>query len=510
MNNGKICISVCAETADQMIAKIKRADPLADVIEVRFDCLDPANLRRLVETLPKVNSTYLFTFRPKEQGGRREIALSERLKFWELIFYHQKTNFMIDLEDPQLLHAINPERIERIFSAHDFSGIPHDLDVTWSVLSELSGRAVKLAVSSNDCVDAIAVWKLIDKASAEEKRVIPIAMGKAGKWTRILGLAHGAYMTYASLDEGEETAAGQITAKELIDVYRVKELDENTVVYGVIGDPVSSSLSPYMHNAAFVETGINAVFLPLLVKNLDEFIRRMVAAATREAELNFAGFSVTMPHKQAIIKHLDEIDPVAEKIGAVNTVKITGGKLVGYNTDAHGFITPLKHKLSDLKNARVAVIGAGGAARACVYALTQEGAEVTVFARDLQKANSFVEEFNVKARQFTSVGSDKWLEDSFDIVVNATPLGMVGQVEDRSPLTSERLEGVKFVYDLVTRSGDTPLVAEAKKAGAATIDGVEMLVSQGLRQFEIWTGREAPAELMRQSVMARLSKEHES
>ena len=507
MNNGKICISVCAETADQMIAKIKRAEPLADIIEVRFDCLNPADLKKALETVAKLNSTCLITFRPREQGGKREISLSERLPFWESIFALPSTNLIIDIEaDPNITTALAASKVPRVISYHSFGVGSADTEAIFEKMMDFEAEAYKIASTVEDAAAAISVWRSIDKAAAVGGRAVPIAMGDAGKWTRILGLAHGAYMTYASLDEGEETADGQITAKDLIEVYRVKELDKNTDVYGVIGNPASSSMSPYMHNAAFAASEINAVFLPLLVINLDEFIRRMVAAATREVELNFAGFSVTMPHKQTIMKDLDEIDAVAAKIGAVNTVKITDGKLIGYNTDAHGFITPLKNKLSDLKNARVAVIGAGGAARACVYALTQEGADVTVLSRDLGKAEALADEFSVKVDQLSADHRPL----AADVIVNATPLGMKGALENRSPLTSEQVKGVKFVYDLVTRLGDTPLVAEAKKAGIAAIGGVEMLISQGVKQFEIWTGREAPAELMTQSVMARLSKEHES
>lgn len=496
MNNGKICISVCAETAEEMIAKIKRAESQADVIEVRFDFLDPTELERCrweISNL-KFETSLLATFRSPDQGGENSLSYNERVKFWR----DGGGNFWAADVEEDVVDASTDWQV-RIISYHDSENVPADLPRICERLSLSNANLIKIAAGTDDIIDSISIWKLIKKTASANKQIIPIAMGEAGKWTRILGLAHGAYMTYASLDEGGETADGQITAKDLIEVYRVKELDKNTDVYGVIGDPVSTSKSPYMHNAAFAETGINAVFLPLLVKDLDEFIRRMVAPSTREVELNFAGFSVTMPHKQAIMKHLDEIDETAKQIGAVNTVKIVDDKLIGYNTDAHGFVTPLRIKFGDLKNVRVAVIGAGGAARACVYALTQEGAEVTVCARDKTKAELFAQEFNAGVRQFTSV-------DSFDIVVNATPLGMKGALEDKSPLTADQLKGVKFVYDLVTRSDDTPLVSAAKKVGIPAIGGLEMLVAQGVKQFEIWTGLEAPTELMRQSVLVRLNK----
>lgn len=390
-------------------------------------------------------------------------------------------------------------------SFHDFEGTPDNLDLQWAAISEMSGSTVKIAVQTHDITDAIPVWKLIDLASAKKKKIIPIAMGEAGKWTRILGLAHGASMTYASLDTGGETAPGQITAKDLIQTYRVKELDKNTKVFGVIGDPASQSVSPYLHNPAFALTDINAVFIPFLVKDLDEFMRRMVMPQTREVELNFGGFSVTMPHKQAIMKFLDVLDPIAAKIGAVNTVKIENGKLTGHNTDAHGFITPLKARFGSIVDARVAVLGAGGAARACVYALKQEGADVTVFARDPKIGNVIAEEFAAKFTDFSKIKVQKSkIGSDFEILVDATPVGMAGPLENESLFTADELTGVKFVYDLVTKAVDTPIIREAKKAGIPTLGGLEMLIAQGAKQFEIWTGREAPADLMRDAISSRI------
>ncbi len=499
-------MSVCAETAGEIIENIRRAQEFADVIEVRFDCLKNGDFKGLFNDLPEIENTYLFTFRPREQGGKRELTIGERLKFWEHVFWARKDNFIVDLEfDPILLLAVNPTKIERIVSFHDFERTPDNLDLQWAAISEMSGSTVKIAVQTHDITDAIPVWKLIDLASAKKKKIIPIAMGEAGKWTRILGLAHGASMTYASLDTGGETAPGQITAKDLIETYRVKELDKNTKVFGVIGDPASQSLSPYLHNPAFASAGVNAVFIPFLVKDLAEFMRRMVMSQTREVELNFGGFSVTMPHKQAIMKFLDVLDPIAAKIGAVNTVKIENGKLTGHNTDAHGFITPLKARFGSIVDARVAVLGAGGAARACVYELKQEGADVTVFARDPKIGNVIAEEFAAKFTDFSKIKVQKSkIGSDFEILVDATPVGMTGPLENESLFTADELTGVRFVYDLVTKAVDTPIIREAKKAGIPTLGGLEMLIAQGAKQFEIWTGREAPVDLMRDAISSRI------
>ncbi len=499
MNNGKICVSVCAGTADEMITKIKLAEELADVIEVRFDCLLPDQLGVLRSEISnlKLEKLLLATFRDTRQGGKNFYTFDERAEFLQNT---QGFFAAVDIEEDFIDYVFDCNN--RILSFHDFNGDSDGLDVIYERLSSTVADVVKIAVQTKDVTDSLPVWKLLERAKKDNKNIIPIAMGEAGKWTRILGLAHGSYMTYASLNAGQETAAGQITAKDLKEVYRVKELDLNTKVYGVIGDPVAESLSPYIHNPAFVEQKINAVFIPLQVKNLDEFIRRMVRRETREVELNFAGFAVTMPHKQAIIKHLDGVDPIAEKIGAVNTVNIKNGKLIGYNTDAYGFITPLKETFSNIEDARVAVFGAGGAARACVFALKQENADVTVFARDMKQANLFANEFDVEISEISNLKFQiaKSVSDNFDIIVNATPLGMKGDLENETLLTADDLKGVKCVYDLVTSPTDTPLIAEAKRANVPTLGGIEMLIHQGAKQFEIWTGREAPLDLMRKSV----------
>ncbi len=480
-----------------MIANIKRAEQFADVIEVRFDCLPSDQIENFKFQISNLNfeKTLLATFRAPDQGGQRETSLYERRAFWR---ESQESFGIADLEEDVVEYG--EKYSEKIVSFHDFNGVPGDLGQIFDRLAATDANIIKLAVTANDISDAIPIWKLLELAKTEGKQIIPIAMGEAGKWTRILGLAHGAYLTYAALDAGKETADGQLTAKDLTETYCVKELDKNTKVFGVIGDPVSGSLSPYMHNAEFAAADVNAVFMHLLVKDLDAFIRRMVKAETREVELNFGGFSVTMPHKQAIIPHLDAIDPTAAKIGAVNTIKIEDGKLAGYNTDAHGFITPLKARFGDIRDARVAVFGAGGASRACVYALQQEGADVTVFARDLQKAKVFADEFGIKHHQLTT--DNRQL--TTDILVDATPQGMKGPLEHESLFTADELSGVKFVYDLVTSAADTPIVRAAKAAGVPAIGGLEMLIAQGVKQFEIWTNKIARPDKMREILLTKM------
>ncbi|HKX85020.1 MAG TPA: shikimate dehydrogenase [Pyrinomonadaceae bacterium] len=499
-NTGKICISVCAGTVDELFEKIGRAQPLADVIELRFDCLDRSELPRAIERLTSSSvppENLLATFRSEEQGGSRAISFQDRLDFWNSDFDH--SFIAADFEEDIAKEASDWHCDTRLASFHDFSGIPADLPGIRTRLDDARADVSKIAITTRSVTDAIPLWQLLD----EGKPLIPIAMGEGGKWTRILGLAHGAPMTYASLESGSETAPGQVSAEDLIEVFRAKELDRDTLVYGIVAGDTAYSISPWMHNAAFKAARMNRVFVPLQSSNLDEFIRRMVKRGTREVELNFAGFSVTNPHKQSIMRQLDEVDETAGVIGAVNTVKIEGERLYGFNTDAPGFITPLKKIYPDLKNASVIVVGAGGAARAVIYALRSEGADVTVLARDTQKAACLADEFGVATRQFNISDLSSEFSGS-DILVNTTPLGTKGANETQTIATAEQLNGLKLVYDLVYNPLETQLIRQAKAAGVSVIGGLDMLIAQGAKQFEIWMGEEAPVEAMSIAVKKKL------
>jgi 3-dehydroquinate dehydratase/shikimate dehydrogenase len=502
MNNGQICVPVTGATADEMIENIRRAAVFADVIELRIDSLDPGEIDPLFVKLKRERrgpeKPFLVTFRAREQGGYRDLTLRERQEFWA----KGNNDFWGgDLEE-DVIEETGVWREENVIicSYHDFDGVPDRLE---SVYERLKGvrnytslaSIIKLAVQPADITDSLPLWNLLKRAREEDVKFIPVAMGEAGKWTRIMGPAFGAPLTYGSLDTGKETAPGQITAKDLIDIYRVKELTEKTRVFGVIGDPVSKSLSPYMHNPAFRSKGIDAVFMHLEVKDLKRFITEFIPGS----RLNFGGLSVTMPHKQAIVPFLDGIDDAARAIGAVNTVKVEDGKLYGYNTDAHGFIVPLKKAYGELTGAKAALLGAGGAARACAYALKKEGAGVTVFVRDVGKAAGFAGDLGVDLLDLAELDTA-----GFDIVINATPVGMRAGEEDRTLLDAERLKDVKLVFDLITKPAETALMREAEKAGVPVVGGVEMLIAQGIKQFEIWTGQEAPADIMRGKVIERL------
>ncbi|KXK02163.1 MAG: shikimate 5-dehydrogenase [Acidobacteria bacterium OLB17] len=489
----KICIAIAPKGVKEFASLFEDALAFSPgFVEIRFDAAEPSELPEVVK-MAAANShlaRLIATFRPRAEGGFREISDEERQAFWSGL---PSGFWAFDVESDAVPWA---DHENKIVSRHDFERMPANIDKVFDELADRDTRAVKVAAMADDTHTAIPAWKTLLRASERKRDAIVIAMGDAGKWTRVLGPSRGALLTYASLDEQGATASGQVSARELRDLYRVDEIDADTRIYGVIGDPIRRSLSPRIHNPLFRNATINAVFLPFLVKDLGEFIARFVRPDTQECGLAFGGLSVTMPHKLAIIELLDELDGTAREAGAVNTVKVVGGRLIGYNTDIHGFLSPLKRRRSELKGVRAAVIGAGGAARACISALAGEGAEITVFARRPEAASELGDAFDIGIEP---LGNGNELA-RFDVLVNATPIGMNGEFEHQSPVPDTAFSSGQTVFDLVTKPSDTPFIADAKRAGAETIPGIEMLISQGLKQFEIWTGIAGDEDAVRRSL----------
>jgi 3-dehydroquinate dehydratase/shikimate dehydrogenase len=501
MNNGKICVSVCASTPLACRKQIAAAAPYADIVEIRFDAFEKeyiataASIRDAFEQTTKgfKNIEFVITFRPAKEGGLRLLSKEDRFTFWNSGI----TSDYCDRETDIAGKTFDSDFKTIIVSAHDFDGESNASLLAAKVASH-NPSISKIAIKADDAVDGLEVWNLLN---SEDKPVVPIAMGNAGKWTRILGPAFGVPLTYASPDQENIVAPGQVSARDLDELYRVKHLNRETEIYGIVGGSTEHSISPYLQNAGFAEAGLDAVYVPFEVSNLGAFVKRMVRPATREIDWNIRGFSVTNPHKESIIKYLDFVDPTAKEIGAVNTVQVVENQLVGFNTDADGFIEPLLASYGDLKGVSVAVFGAGGAARACLWALLRDGAKPAVFARDTSKAAPLAEEFECQL-----FGLDAWQEhsDRFSIAVNTTPLGTIGANENKSILAAGQIKNLQMIYDLVYNPIETRFLREAKRVKVSAIGGFAMLTSQGAKQFEIWTGTSAPVNAMSRAALSTL------
>jgi 3-dehydroquinate dehydratase/shikimate dehydrogenase len=358
-------------------------------------------------------------------------------------------------------------------------------------MSRTKARFLKIAVTANDTVDCLPVFALLERGLNADREMISVAMGMPGLATRVLGPSRGAYLTYAAMDFDNSTAPGQIEASDLRDVYHFNSISRETQIMGLVGSPVSHSISPNLHNAAYVSVGFDAVYIPFDVQNLGSFIKRMAHPRTRELDWNLRGLSVTAPHKTAVIEFLDSIDSAAAEIGAVNTIVVSDEGLRGYNTDAMAVLKPVAEVIGSLRDVRVAVIGAGGVAKATLWSLKEEGADATLFARNEEQGRALAETFGAAFENFNNNSFG-----DFEVIINATPLGTKGSLVDETPAGAEQLRGTRLAYDLVYNPGETKFQREAQAAGCNTIGGMSMLVLQGVEQFKLWTGREAPVELM--------------
>lgn len=506
-----ICVSLCERNIDALEKAIKKSADIG-LVEIRLDCLDHEALNSRFDQIRSLllNSSVhsIITFRPSEQGGASSADFETRTEFWTEQGFGLASH-LCDLEIDLAEHLARttraiPTQIDWnrvICSYHEFSGLPADLKQTYKRLAATPARILKLAVAVRDATDCVELFQLLDRARAEGREMIAIGMGAAGLATRILGPSRGAFLTYAALNQKGATAPGQITANDLKTLYRIDQIDRHTQIMGLIGLPIVHSLSPIVHNVAFEFASINAVYVPFEVHDPASFFKRMIHPRAREIEWNVRGLSVTAPHKTGVMDHLDWIDPVAKEIGAVNTVVVEDDRLCGYNTDADALIRALIGQLGSLKQTRVAVIGAGGVAKAALYGLRQQGASSTVFARDINKAKVMAERFGGNCKSLTGATFE-----GFDAVINTTPLGTLGKFEADTPATANQFLGARLAYDLVYNPIETRFLREARAAGCETIGGLSMFVSQAAEQFRLWTGANAPEDVMYLAAEKALNK----
>ena len=504
-NPARICAVITEETSTAARAAMNRAAGAADMIELRLDYLrdfdfkNPDGLHELLRNKPL---PVIITCRAVSEGGNQYVEDDARLRL--LVEGAQQLADYCDIEAAHYYEAakLSPDLSRLIVSYHNFDETPADIDSIYDRITELPAAVHKIAVRANRIADSLAVFRLLDRARTEGRNLIALSMQEPGLITRVLGPAAGSFLTYASIEQGRESAPGQLTCEQLRDLYRVHRISRETIITGVIGQPVAHSASPAMHNRAFADAGLDCVYLPIEVNDVEEFFTRFVKQSTRETEWRLRGFSVTIPHKLAVTRFLDEVDSTAARVGAVNTVVIDDEKLIGYNTDVEGAMKPLE-KLCALKNASCGVIGAGGAARAVVNGLIERGAKISLFARGLTKAGALAESFNIPVFPVESLEAS-----DVRIVINTTPVGMKHHSENSSPVPRSALRNRQIAYDLVYNPLETRFLKEAREAGCQTISGVEMLIAQAALQFELWTGRRPPVDLMRNAALEKLAAEN--
>jgi 3-dehydroquinate dehydratase/shikimate dehydrogenase len=482
--NPLLCVTLTATTTAELRRKRDEVDE-ADLVELRLDSVgDPS----VAGALAGRRRPVIVTCRPTWEGGRFTGSEEERRRILadalalgaEYVDIEWRAGFS------ELVQAAGGRRI--VLSAHDFDRVPDDLAERTAAMLDTGAEIVKVAVAAgrlSDCARLLAVGR---SAGERAGRLVLIAMGERGWASRVCAARFGSPWTYA----GSLSGIGQLGPRALLHDYRFRALGPATALYGVVGLPVSHSVSPAMHNAAFAAAGLDAVYLPLPAADVDDFVEFAQA-------LSLQGASITIPFKVALAERLDEVDALARSVGAVNTMRATGGRWLGANTDVAGFLQPLRDRQIALPGLRAAVLGAGGSARAVVAGLSAAGAVVTVHARDRSRAEQV-------AQLSAGVATDAWPPPpgSWDLLVNCTPVGMHPRV-DASPIAADLLTG-RIVYDLIYNPAMTRLLSEARTAGCAIIGGLEMLVAQAQDQFAWWTGIRPDGEAMRTAAMRRLTE----
>lgn len=469
--------------APNMAELCRRRDAVkeADLVELRLDTVsDPDPAAALAGRTRPV----IVTCRPEWEGGtfsgsedeRRRILAAALSLGAEYVDLEWRAGF----DD---LLAVDPRRI--VLSYHDFAGIPADVGGIVAAMRATGAAVVKLAVRASGLSDCLVLRDVI--AAANPQKCVLVGMGEAGLPTRILAGRYGSAWTYA----GDSGAVGQLSPREMIDDYRVRDIGERSAVYGVVGAPVSHSVSPAMHNAALRVCGIDAVYLPLAAADAGDFIRFGRA-------IGLSGASVTIPFKVELFERVDRVSAAAARIGAVNTIYVADGKWVGDNTDEAAFLQPLRERGVSLAGLRASVLGAGGSARAVAAALASSGAQITIHARSRERARAVARQVSAAVGAWPPSGG------SWDLVVNCTPVGM-HPLRDATPLPAEALTG-NLVYDLVYNPPRTRLLREAAAAGCDTVGGLDMLVAQAEEQFRLWTGMRPPGRVMRDAALRRLSE----
>lgn len=490
----KICAVVAGEDARSAISQVRQALRQTRTIEIRLDWL--ANDRqvhhflRLFRAAKYPPATFLATCRRREAGGRFRGDIGRQLLYLAEALRAGCTWYDLEIESAakcprELLEVLLGEG-HQMTSAHFFREMPRSLPQVARQLSESRPDVIKVAAQCDALRDGLSLLGLARK----RRDMLAVPMGEVALPTRVLALREGSALAYAPVEA--PTAPGQVSLNQMKGLYCADRLTRRTRVYGVIGDPVTHSLSPQLHNAGFQARGIDAVYLPFLVRDLRDFLAAV-------DPLRIAGFSVTLPHKESILRHLDGCDPLAAAIGAVNTVVVRGGgKLYGYNTDYVGVLRALERRMP-LRGSRVLIFGAGGVAKAVTLALARAGATVCVCARRPQKAKALARRAGGAAIQRKSLR-----HEFFDAIVNSTPVGMHPHT-NVSPLDARELN-CRLVFDTIYRPQRTKLMQLAARRGIETVSGVEMFLAQGIAQWEIWTGERAPVEPMRRAVVGALSE----
>ncbi len=491
----RICIALGFSTAERLLDHARREVEAGETfLEFRLDYLDCPE--RGIEVISALLRDYpdcfvLATCRRHQNHGRFNGSIEEQIRLLNAAVEAGARAVDVEIETAEPAAArldVFRGRAMLVLSYHNFEGTPA-LETVLRRMSAIPAEAYKIVATARKPSDNLRVLSL--GRQHPRQPLVLLAMGEIGFPSRVLSTIFGGLYTYATPKTAEGTAAGQVCARQLRQLYRIEKLARTAKVYAVIADPVRHSISPAVHNRAFQARRMDAVYLPCLVQSAQ--LKDFMGLAEK---LPISGFSVTIPHKQKITRYLDVIDPLARRIGAVNTVWKKAGKWRGTNTDAAGVRVPLERHMR-LAKSSVLLVGNGGAARSAAFALVDAGARLSIVGRNPDRVRALAK----------ICGAEPLLREQaeargFDALVHATPLGMSPNVDE-----CFFANGIPaaIVFDMVYNPIETLLLRRAREQGKTVIHGTEMFLEQAALQFEVWTGESAPRSVMEKAALEALA-----
>jgi 3-dehydroquinate dehydratase/shikimate dehydrogenase len=534
MTNLTVPISAC--DFPQAAGQLKEAKAAgAEAVELRTDYIEALNVEQAEKIVSEAQKTHLpiiVTCRDKKEGGAIDYPIQLRLDVLKNAIAanvdfvdFEYENFRVKKNQDAILSALSKSKTRLILSKHNFAGKLDNLDKLYKDIKKAFPSAIPKLVytvnHTNDCFEAFDLLHTYPPPGGpgrnSKEDSIVLCMGEAGLISRIIAKKLGGLITYASLNEKSATAAGQITLEQMKKLYRWDKIDADTELYGIIGSPVAHSLSPLIHNSSFEKMGLNKLYLPLLVDGGSKEFNQFMENILKRDWLNFKGFSITIPHKENALKFVKDkggfVEPLADKIGAANTILIDESRvtsderrLSAYNTDYAGALDAITTGMgitrTGLKGMPVAVIGAGGVARAIVAGLRDCEAKIAIYNRTVKRAEALAKEFDCDF-----AGLEELKDLNAKLVINCTSIGMHPKINE-TPIAkgilqkAQRHKGTEgiVVFDTVYNPVETLLLKQAKEIGAKTISGLDMFIFQAAEQFKLFTGKDANPDLMRKII----------
>lgn len=491
----KVAAVITAErTADAERQAREALKKRADVVEIRLDHLRDLSSGALRRLASSVGHKAIATLRSSSQGGAREFSVEKResvlSQLVRLGFHYVDLELETDAASLESLGHEAAKHHQDVIVSHHFSEPVEVSDAADALEACLGmGDVGKVALPVADLEHVCDLVELARDRLLQARRFVLLGMGPAGMLTRALAEDVGQEIQYSAF--GRPSAPGQLAFETALRLGK-----RPPVVVGLVGHPLGHSISPQIHEAAFAAANLPAVYLPFDAEKAS--LETLLHAPDR---LRLRGFNVTIPYKEDIVDLLDELDGDAEALGAVNTVVVTEGWTKGHNTDAYGFRMALRSKGLRMGGKDALVVGAGGAAKAVVHVLLREGAQVRVANRTVKRAETLADAFDgsVNVVDMEDVGD----EGKFDLLVNATPVGTKGG-PDGLPIPEATVVKSRFVFDLVYNPPETPLLRVARRAGIGGMSGIEMLLHQAAKSYELWTGMDAPYGAMAEAAREAL------